>query len=428
MYSTKNTLDVTKSAISQLIAKGYMGEADGNITALDNQYIVDLGKKLIADSDGAITEKSPADIFFKALLSQMGRIVIDTRSYVAELPSLYVDPINWGLFTEHIMIGLSDVMIDEIWNPNGFINWNAPAADGKLSGEQEGARIAAIEFGCYKPAVQAKLYQKAKGIMVALTTAMEQFFTAFRGLDEYNTFLAGLFNSVENTLQLKAEVYALMTVSYGIAKAKSNGNEINVLAEYNTLTNKSLTSTTCWTDEDFEKYLLKRIADTKYNIRRYSALYNDHDMVTFAAEPQTILLNAVANNLKFGVRANTYNEKLLGIGDYDTVAAWQGAVSSTNKSPYNLDTASSIILTKAAADEAGLDTSAVADVETNGYPITGVVGVIYDRYAMGITLDKRKTTSQYAASRDTINYFYHALVNYVINDSYPIVTFVVRDA
>jgi hypothetical protein len=61
------------------------------------------------------------------------------------------------------------------------------------------------------------------------------------------------------------------------------------------------------------------------------------------------------------------------------------------------------------------------------YAIEGVIGVVYDRMAMGITLDKKKTTSQYSASRDTVNYFYHSLVNYIVNDNYPIVTFVIRD-
>lgn len=427
MFSTENVLNVTKSAISQLVAKGYMDVADGDLKALDDQFIVDLGEKLQV-TDGSITVNSPADIMFKALLSQVGKIVIDTRSYVAQLPSLYVDTVNWGLFTENVMIGLSDVMIDEMWNPDGYINWNEPAKSGMLSGEAEGARIASIEFGCYKPPVQAKLYKKAKGLMVALTIAREQFFTAFRGVDEYNTFVAGLYNSVENTLQAKAEIYALMTVSMGIAKAKANGNEINLLAEYNTITNKSLTSTVAMEDEDFMRYALRRIAETKDNIRRMSALYNNHDMVTFSSDNYTILLNTFSNSAKFGVRANTYNEQLLGIGNYDKVSAWQSAVSATNKSPYNFESAGTIILSEAGAKEAGLDTSDIPNVTTNGYPITGVVGVVYDRMAMGISLDKRKVTSQYSGSRDTTNYFYHSLVNYVVNDNYPIVSFVIRDS
>lgn len=419
MFSTQNTLAVTKAAIAQLTASGYMGEAE-ELTALNDQYIVDLGEKLDIQN-GDITNNTPADIFFKALLSQLGKIVVDTRSYVAQLPKLFVDPINWGLFQEQITIELSDVMIDEMWNPDGFIAWNTPASGGVYPGVEEGKRIAAIEFGCYKPPVSAKLYKKAHAIMVALTTAREQMFTAFSGLAQYESFLAGLFNSVENTIQLKAEVYALMTVSMGIAKARANGNEINLLAEFKALTpSTTVTAATALQDPAFLRYALMRIAETKDNIRRFTELYNNHEHVTFAAEPNTILLNKFSIAAKFNLKADTYNAEMIGIGDYDKVSAWQAAISTTDSNPYNFGAASSISLSAAAATEAGLKGEGAGE-------ITGVVGVIYDRLAMGVTIDKKKTTSQYSASRDTTNYFYHALANYIVNDNYPIVTFVIRD-
>ena len=68
-----------------------------------------------------------------------------------------------------------------------------------------------------------------------------------------------------------------------------------------------------------------------------------------------------------------------------------------------------------------------APIWENGVENSNVVGVIYDRLAMGITIDKRKVTTNYAASRDTSNSFYHALVNYVVNDSYPIVMFYIGE-
>ena len=46
---------------------------------------------------------------------------------------------------------------------------------------------------------------------------------------------------------------------------------------------------------------------------------------------------------------------------------------------------------------------------------------------MGITLDKRNVSSQYAASRMTINTFYHSLIRYQINDRYPIVSFYISE-
>lgn len=409
MWSNQSVVDITKSAIAQLTASGYM-EAGYGITELNDTTIVDLGKKLNIQN-GSIAENSPVDVMYKALMSQIGKIVIDSRSYVAQLPSLFVDAINWGLFTEMVTYELSDVMVDEMWNPNGFI----PYSD--TNGKKEGERIASIEFGFYKPPISAKIYKRNHGIMTALTIGREQMFTAFSSADEYSRFIAGLYNSIENTLQLKAEIYALMTVSMGIAKARANKNEINLLQEYNTLTNQSLTADAYATNEDFQRYCLKRMADVKSNIMRFTTAYNNHEHITFASEPNVILLNQFANALKFGVRANTYNEKLLGIGDYDTVNSWQAVTAGSNM--FDFDTASTISLTETSATEAGITTPATNKT------IKHVVGVIYDRLAMGITLDKRKTTSQYSASRDTTNFFYHSLVNYIVNDNYPIVSFTI---
>lgn len=419
MFSTSEVVTVTKNAIAQLVSSGYMDVQDGELTALDDQYIVDLGEKLNLTEDGDFSVNSPADIVFKALLTQIGKIIVDNRRYVAQLPKLFVDPVNWGLFVEQITIELSDVMIDEIWNPNGYINYNTPAVGGVYPGVEEGKRIASIEFGCFKPPVSAKLYKKCHGIMAALTTARDQFFTAFRGLDEYMSFIAGLYNSIENTLQVKAEIYALMTVSMGIAKAYANANVINLRTEWIALGGAGVEGAELLDLPDFQRFMLQRISDIKSYVRRYNALYNNHEHITFSADPNVILLSQVANAAKFGVRANTFNEELLGIGEYDTVAAWQAAVDSVNTSPYNLDTASSISLTADAATYAGIT---VEEGETQ-FDITGIIGVLYDRYAMGITLDKRKVTSQYSASRDTLNEFYHSLVNYAVNDNYPIVAF-----
>lgn len=425
LYNPTKTLEVTQAAIKQLIGKGYLPE-EYVLTALDDTTIVELGEKLNLTEDGDFSVNSAADIMYKSLLSQLGKIVIDTRSYTASLPKLFVDPVNWGLFTEMVMIDISDVMVDEMWNPNGFIPWStAPTADNPTvyPGQVEGARIAAVEYGFYTPKVQAKLYKKAHACMVALTTAYDQLFTAFRGVSELNSFLAGLYNSVENTLQLKAEVYAKMCVSVGIAKSKANGNmvDLRTVAVNAGITNAATADAEdLIRDEKFQALMLETISNTKDYIKDFTAYYNNGEMATFASDPRTILLSQVAKACKFGVRANTYNEQLLGIGDYDTVTMWQAAKNQAQDPAYEFSAASTIDLTKSAAVDIGLLASTDADTH---YAINNIVGVIYDRLAMGITVDKRKVTTNYAASRDTSNSFYHALINYVVNDSYPIVSF-----
>lgn len=425
LYNPANTLAVTQSAIAQLIGKNYM-DADYKLTALDDAAVVDLGEKLQLTEDGDFTVNSPADIVFKAFLSQLGKIVIDSRSYVAKLPKLYVDTANWGLFTELVTVDLSDVLVDEMWNPNGFVAWGTPPdplTPTVYPGQVEGARIAAIEHGFYRPAINAKLYKKAHAIMVAITTMYDQLFTAFKGVSELNSFLASLYNSVENTLQLKAEVYAKMTVCTGIARAFANSNAIDVraLAVAAGVSNAATTATeTLIQMPEVQRLTLQAISETREYITDYTALYNNGETATFARDDQMIVLTKFAKACKFNVRANTYNEELLGIGDYDTINMWQAATSSDDTTAYNFSACSSIDYSKNSAIEFGL---LPADTAETHYLATGVLAVVYDRMAMGINLDKRKVTSSYTAARDTTNSFYHALVRYSVSDHYPIVVF-----
>lgn len=400
MFNSANALTVTKNAIAQLTAKGYMDSTQATLTALDDHQIVDLGTTVANMDHGT-------DIFIKALVGAMGKLIIDTRAYTAMLPKLFVDTYNWGSFAEMVQYGLDDVLIDEMWNPNGFV-----------SGTAEGQRIAGIEYGCYKPPVNVKIYQKMHGVMVPLTISTDSMFTAFQSADEYTRFLAGLYNSVETTLQAKAEIYALMTVSMGIATADGHGNSIKLVTEYNTASGKTLTAATALADEGFCKYMCQRIEDVKESMRRLSTAYNDHTVVTFAAQPQMVMLTKAAAAIKANVAASVYNGGILMPDNYDTVPSWQAVHSSATDAAYNLTTASTVSLTRDAYNATNPDTAA-----TGAKTIANVVGVLYDRYAMGITLDKKKVTSNYAASRDTTNYFHHAAVQYLVNPGYPIVTF-----
>lgn len=428
LYNPTQTLAVTKAAIAQLTAQGYMDEGY-TLDALDDAAVVDLGEKLNLTEDGDFSVNSPADIVFKALLSQCGKIVVDNRSYRAKLPNLYVDTVNWGLFEEQIYIDISDIMVDEMWNPNGYIPYNA--VDSSVPpveiGKNEAARIAAIEHGFYRPAVQARLFKKAHAVMVALTTMYDQLFTAFKGVAELNKFIAGLYNSVENTLQLKAEVYAKMTVCTGIARALHHGNFVDVrqlaidagVANATTMTAAELIN-----NPDAQRAILQHISETREYIKDWTALYNDKDMATFALDEQMILLTKFAKSCKFNVRANTFNEDLLGIGKYDTINAWQAAITSDDSTPYNFTAASSIDYSKNSAIEFGL---LPEDTEETHYLVSNVIGVIYDRLAMGVNLDKRKVTTQYTASRDTTNSFWHGLIRYTVSDHYPIFVYICSD-
>lgn len=419
-----DVLAVTQAGLNSLISSKYfpVDTEDTNpdrytLKAQDSALLVDMGEV-------AKESQAAADLVFRTMIDVIGKIVIDSRTYVPELPSLFIDPIEWGGFVEHVRVGLSDVMEDEMWNPLGFINHSDPARtiDGVAypSGSDYAKRIAEIEHATYKPKTYAKVYKEAKAIMVALTTAREQLFTAFRSWDEMNRFLSALYTSVENTLSYKAELYALMTISTGIGRAVALGHEIKLRTMWNANhPNETLTTVQeALNSNAFTAYAFSVMADTKDNMKRFSVAFNNGEEPVFtpASDNNLILLAKFANNAKFGVRANTYNEELLGIGKYDKITAWQGIYNGTNS--FDFDTVSKISFTE------NSNKKLFGDSQTGTKDIENVIGFMYDKGgALGCTLDKKLTTSTYTAANDSFNTFYHAIVNYICNDSYNMVVF-----
>lgn len=469
-----DVISVVKSGIAQLTAANYFSAETPVLTETDTSAIVELGKSFDT------YEKAP-DIFLKALVDTLSVMRIDSRRYTAVLPSLFVDTYEWGGFREHVVIGLSDILADEMYPVNGFIDYNAEG------GDDEAIRIAGLEHGTFKPSAESKFYDEGKPFMVALSTVREQLFTAVKSdnpLRDLNKILSGMQTSVDNTIQLEAEVTALYTVSTGAARALALDNEIPLVSMYNstransgTITNTTtftLVTTapqdwsTTYTDyymldsegiivpipegesaptfaeltvysaaivptnvsvviptgeraldyPEFVSFMLETIANVKDEFKCFSAAYNNHQHVTFSDDTRLILLAKVANRAKFGVRANTFNEELLGIGDFEKISSWQAKKISGGKQ-FDFNALSSIAMTKAAATKVGLTVPAGA----TGITLKNIIGVVYDRYAMGVSLDKRKVTSNYIAVQDKINTYHHLIKNMIIDDNFPMAVF-----
>lgn len=405
-----DVVNVTKQGIAQLTAAGFYSADTPELTETDVTALAELGKSL-ENYDKA------ADIFLGALVDVLTTMRIDSRAYSAVLPSLFVDTYDWGGFREHVIVGLSDILNDEMYPINGFINYT------DQGGDTEAVRIAGLEHGTFKPPVQTKFYDEGKAFMIALSTIRDQLFTAVRSLSEMNKLISAMRISVDNTIQLRAEVGAMFTVATGISRAIALGNEIKLVTRYNTdhgLSGGSAipTGKAALNNESFTAYMLETIANTKDEFSRFTAAYNNHNHVTFSNDPRVIILSKVANRAKFGVRANTYNEELLGIGDFEKVSGWQ-AIAANGADNFDLDTLSTISLTKDSAERVGLTVPA----GETGIQLENIVGCIYDRYAMGVSLDKKKVTTSYTATQDKWNTYHHILINYIIDDNFPIAVF-----
>ena len=153
-----------------------------------------------------------------------------------------------------------------------------------------------------------------------------------------------------------------------------------------------------------------------------STAFNDKTMPTWCDEdPTLVMLDSFVTNSKFYVKANTFNPEEIGVGAMDTITSWQGVMHiDTTPTPdvvYEFDdtTLSSVYVKANDAAKIGQSTK---------YEKSGVLGLMFDKSAIGICLKRSKVTSNYTASADFWNTYYHELFDHIIDSSYSIVAFI----
>ena len=168
-------------------------------------------------------------------------------------------------------------------------------------------------------------------------------------------------------------------------------------------------------NEGFLLYVAKVISEVRQYMKEPSQVYNDKSVTTWCdKEPNLILLNDYVSNFKFNLKSKTFNPTEISFGKYDSINSWQGIKDETNN--FDSETISSISISADPTNKLGIGTGA--------YTVNGVIGLLFDYMAIGISLMRSKVTSSYTACADFWNEFHHQLVNYLIDDSYGIVALI----
>lgn len=382
-----DVVELTKSAVAQSLGNEYM-EKVGDLSALDSYKLVDIGKDVL---DGGTV-----DSYVKSLLTQIGKLYIESREYVSELNSIYIDSFDWGGYLERVYFSPQDLVTDEMFN---LVNGNS-YDDHKF----------------YKPNVSAKIFEESKTIMCPISLTEDAVKMAFSSWDEMNKFLSGIQQNVRNTIDLGLDAYAHMLVSCAIAVSdKALNNSIHLLTEAKEkgIVSSETTSEQALNNEGYLVYCLNRIRNVEKYMHRMTTAYNNGSVPMQAKEVNKILLTDFVSSTKFNVRANTYNLDEVGIGSYDEVSAWQGITDGTNNFDYS--TNSKIMITADPTNKLGIGTEAVT--------LTNAIGLLFDRMALGICPYRSKVTSNYTAIADFWNEYHHMLVNYILDSNYSMVAF-----
>lgn len=378
--------------------------------ALDSQALADIGK--------AVTGETTITNLVNGLISRLGKHEIEARGLDDFLPSIDVDPQEWGGFMERTRVGLGEILDDPMFSKTA------------------GTSYAELEHTYFGQDVQSRIFEEGKPIMCPISIEREMLKDAFLSWDKMDEYISAKQTKIQATLTLALMALKRGLVNCGIARSDVTGTAVHLITD--AVADGVLEQIAAPTTQDpsamrnptFKEaiqnplwiaYCLERIADVMGYMRDPSTAFNDGSMPTWANEkPRLILLQKFVNRAKFGVKANTFNPDQIGIGKYDTINSWQAIedvdAGTSVHTYYDLDTLSSISI-KADATNQKIG-------QAGAYSQSGIIGFAFDRKAIGLGLMRNKVTSSYTGSADFWNMWHHALYNAVFDPSYAMVAFI----
>lgn len=354
----------------------------------DLSNVVDIGKELLNNDD--------IDNYVKKLVDRIGKTVFNDRLYQGSAPSVLMDSWEYGSVVEKVDADLPNVEENDSWN----------LQDGKSYDQDI----------FYQPKVSAKFFNSKITFDIPMSFTKTQVESSFNSATELNSFLSMLMTKVQNALTVHLDGLIMKTINNFTAQvvhANKGLQAVNLLTLYNTTTGETLTSAKALTSPDFIKFANLTINSYRDRIAKMSTLFNVGGINKFTpvANQHLVILSDFANASKVYLEANTYNQNNVKISDYDTVPYWQG---TGTKYGFN--------------DISKIDVSIKDGAKTTEVAQTGILGVLFDTNALGVSCQNPRTTTAVNARAEFYTNFnkYDAMYYNDLNENY--IVFMVADA
>ena len=392
----ENVVEITSAGIAQALGEEY-NEQIGTLSPTNSGALADLGTKITS-------AQSFEQLFINGVLEVMGRMEIEDMVYRSDdFNSMMVDRDKYPGFMARIYFEPSDNIMSD------------PSFDLKA-----GENYAELEHTYFGAKYSQKIFDEQIDLLGAMSYSHEDLITAFRGWDEMETFLSGKRASILSILDIRLSVWKHMLAQTAIAMSYQQRSAVKLITEYKKLVPTfDKTGTAALYDKGFLAFMAETMSNTKDYVRKMTTAFNNGEHVTFATRINFWLLKSIDSRLRYGLRADTYNEKLLSFGDYETVTNWQGVASEEDK--FDLSTLSTIMLDPTSVAKLGLTAN-----DSGNFTKSGVVGLMADWRAIGLTIIREYANSSYTASGSFTTDFYHYLSRAIVDTNYPIVAFVLE--
>lgn len=369
--------------VSQIfkIVNDALKQTDGNLPLLqeDLSNIIDVGN--------SIFNANSFDNYVKKLVDRIGKVVFVSRPYSGLAPSIYMDSVIWGSVTQKISSAVPEAIENESYE---LVN---------------GATYDPNQVNL--PDVYVKFFSKYVTFEVDRTITEKQLRSAFTGVAELDGFISMIFNEISKAFTIAIDNLIMRTINSAIAdtlyKDYNSGTEftgashtraVNLLYLYNQRYSTTLTAAQAVTTPEFVRFASYYMGLYSDRLSRVSTLFNVGETQKFTPkeEQHFILLSEFARSADVFLQSDVYHNELTAITKYEVVPYWQGS----------------------GVDYAFDSTSAINVISGTGNTVTasGILGVMFDRYALGVTNIEQWVNTQYNAKADFVNYFYKYKAGY----------------
>ena len=333
---------------------------------------------LIALGDSVLSSASDTENFLNTLVDRIARTVFSVRRYETDTEGMVRHPFEFGCIVQKIYVDMPEAKQNNSWEigKEGYTPVFAPVI---------------------KPTAKQKLFKGITTWEVDVTIPDYMLRNAFLNETSMATFIDAIFTAMDNMITLALENNANLTRASFIARKLKGGKPcgaINLLHEYNTLTSASLTVESAMMNAEFLAWASRAINLWVKRMSKMSVLFNEEGYKRHTPKDKIVvnLLQDFTSACDTFLGANTFHDELVKLPMYDSVAYWQGAGESFD---FN-------------------DTSAIKVKidESNTIEKKGIIGIVYDYEAMGVTLNERRSTSERNNHDEYTNYYNKANIGY----------------
>jgi hypothetical protein len=360
-----------------------LGKTD--IVTEDLTGIVDLGKEVF--------NQNAVDNYVKSLVNHIGKVIFVNRPYAGKVPSVLMDAWEFGSVLEKISADVPEAEENDTWN----------LTDGKSYDQDV----------FHKPTVTAKFFNSKVTFEVPVSITERQVKESFSNAAQLNGFISMIYAAVEKSMTIKADALIMRTINNMIAEtvladarafgataagdmagadlaSASTARCVNLLKLYNDKTGAStkLTAAKAITDPDFIRFASYVMGTYADRLQSISTVFNVGGKERFTPKDMlhVVLLSDFAKAAQTYLYSDTFNRGDVLLPQAETVPFWQG-------SGQNYEFAS---------------TGNINIKESGGkaVEISGVLGVMFDRDALGVCNLDRRVTTNYNAKAEFFNNYY----------------------